>query len=99
MVEEIRRVVSASAGAKVIQFDRYLRAARVARAAGTAGAAATATDKLAAQPANVPRVTPALTPEQQRCSEAYREWERQQQYQLQSEKRYLFWPDAPGSTR
>lgn len=88
--------VSAQVGAKVIQFERYLR---VARAAGTAGAAAGAANKLAAQPSDVPRPTaPAITPEQQRQWDAYRAWEDQQRYQPTDEKHYLFWPDAPRST-
>ncbi|KND58029.1 hypothetical protein BVER_00331c [Candidatus Burkholderia verschuerenii] len=95
--------IAANAGAKVIEFDRYLRAARIARAAraaGATGAAAATVDKLAAQPVNMLQANPpALSPEQQRSSGAYWDWERQQQYQPQSEKHYLFWPDAPGHTK
>lgn len=89
--------ITAQAGAKVIQFERYLR---VARTAGTAGAAAGVAEKLAAETADVPKATaPDMTPEQQRQWEAYMAWEEQQRYQPNDEKHYLFWPDAPRSTR
>ncbi|CAG9226203.1 hypothetical protein PSP6_50135 [Paraburkholderia tropica] len=92
--------VAANAGAKVIHFDRYLRAARVARAATTAGVAATAADKLAAQPASVQQPTAAAaSSEQYRQWDAYSAWDSQQQSQQQNERHYLFWPDAPGNTR
>lgn len=88
--------LTAQAGAKVIQFERYLR---IARAAGTAGAAASTAERLAAQPTDVPKATaPATTPEQQRQWDAYRRWEERQRYQPYDEKHYLFWPDAPRST-
>ncbi|MEK6295899.1 MAG: hypothetical protein V4793_31910 [Paraburkholderia tropica] len=92
--------VVANAGAKVIEFDRYLNAARAARAAGTAGAAASAADKLAAAPANASRPdVSTVSPERQRQSDAYWAWENEQRYQPQSVKHYLFWPDAPGKSR
>jgi len=88
--------ITANAGAKVIQFDRYLRAARIARAAGTAGATASAADKLAAQPTNAQQPTaPVISPEQQRQLDAYWAWENEQRSKPQDEGHYLFWPDAP----
>ncbi|WP_155648327.1 hypothetical protein [Burkholderia cepacia] len=87
--------VTAQAGAKVIQFERYLR---VARTAGSAGAAAGAADKLAAQPVDVPTATSTLSAEQERRWNAYMAWLKQQEFKPDEERHYLFWPDAPRST-
>jgi len=87
--------VIANAGAKVIQFDRYLGAARAARVAGATTGAATAASKLAAQPTDIPAAPPNLSPEDRRMWEAYQVWAVQQSYRPRSEQYYLFWPDAP----
>ncbi|MEN4919130.1 VRR-NUC domain-containing protein [Achromobacter spanius] len=85
--------LTASAGPRVVHYGRLVAWGRFI--GGTSAAGTTVTYAQSEDGSSAP----VLRPELQRQWDAYQEWEASQRYQPRTEQLYLFWPDAPETTR